>query len=332
MSAAPATQLRGMGATGIVAPMLWTNLIGRVRPSTALPGALLLALAVLAACSRAPGDGPAARTDGSAAAAGTPEQAVRPAEPLVVMAASAEPAPVAPGSTLTLLWTFRPAPGWHLYGNVRNDSGFAPRQRLELPTGWEAGPLQWPAPTRHVSAGDILDHVYEGELVLLQDIRVPSDTAPGRLALRAHWEWLACRDVCVPGRDSLSVAVTVAPEGTSAGSPTDRLAAARSRLPQPLPAGLVRVDMDGEEARITRTDGGAGNLVFVPALDSGELANVLRDGVGTALSLRLLPADGRVGPLRGLLLVEGADPGAYALDVPAVPWTGSPNVTTPTGG
>jgi DsbC/DsbD-like thiol-disulfide interchange protein len=312
--------------------MLMTHLIRCARPALALPGALLLAMATLAACSRAPGDGPAARADGSAAAAGTPEQAGQPAAPPVVLSAAAEPATSAPGATFTLLWTFRPAPGWHLYGNVRNDSGFAPRQRLELPTGWEAGPLQWPAPARHVSAGDILDHVYEGELVLLQDIRVPSGVAPGRRELRAHWEWLACRDVCVPGRDSLSVAITVAPGGTSAAAPTDRLAAARSRLPQPMPADLVQVVMDGQTARITRTDGGAGNLAFVPALDCGELADLLREGVGTALSLRLLPADGRVGPLRGLLLVEGAGPGAYTLDVPSVPWTGNPTVSKPAGG
>lgn len=289
-------------------------------------------MATIAACSRTPGEGPAARADGSVGEAGAAEQAGQPAAPLVVMSATAEPAAVAPGSTLTLLWTFRPAPGWHLYGNVRNDSGFAPRQRLKLPAGWEAGPLQWPAPARHVAAGDILDHVYEGEFVLLQDVRVASDAAPGALPLRAHWEWLACREACVPGQDSLSVTVNVVPGARSTGAPTGRLAAARARLPQPLPAGLVQVAMDGQTARITRTDGGAGNLVFVPAVDCGELADVLREGVGTTLSLRLVPEDGHVGPLRGLLIVDGTETGAYALDVPAVPWTGSQIVTTPTGG
>lgn len=90
--------------------------------------------------------------------------------------------------------------------------------------------------------------------------------------------------------------------------------------------------MDGQTARITRTDGGAGNLVFVPAVDCGGFADVLREGVGTTLSLRLVPEDGHVGPLRGLLIVDGTETGAYALDVPAVPWTGSQIVTTPTGG
>ncbi len=296
---------------------------GRFQP--ALP--LLALLLALAACSRAPDDGAAAR---SKAAAGDQVRTEPPAAPLVTVSVAAEPATAAPGGAITLMWTFRPAPGWHLYGNVRNDSGFAPRQRLQLPAGWTAGPLQWPAPARHVSAGDILDHVYEGELVLLQDVAIPAATTAGRVTLGAHWEWLACRDMCVPGRDSLTVAVEVAPGATPAAAPSARLAEARARLPRPLPAGLARVELDGATARIERADGRAGNLVFVPALDCGELADLLREGAGAALALRLLPADGRVGPLRGLLLVEGA--GAYVLDVPAVPWTGSTTDPTPNGG
>ena len=290
---------------------------------------LAMALAMAGGCSRSPGDDAAARSGGSGPAPG--EGGAPPAAPLVVLAATAEPGTVAPGATLTILWTFRTAAGWHLYGNVRNDSGFAPRQRLSLPPGWTAGPLLWPAPARHVSAGDILDHVHEGELVLLQDVQVPADALPGRAMVAAGWEWLACRDSCVPGRDSLAVAVTVAATGPAA-EPSERLAALRARLPQPLPAGLVTVDLAGDTARIARADGGAGGLAFVPALDCGELADVLREGVGAALSLRLVPADGRVGPLRGLLVVEGAGAGAYVLDVPAVPWTAGDTAHTPTGG
>lgn len=298
--------------------------------STSVPGlALVIVLSLTGGCSRSPGDGSAARPGGSGPAPGADK--AQPAAPLVVMAASAEPTTAVPGGSLTLLWTFRTADGWHLYGNVRNDSGFAPRQRLELPPGWAAGPLLWPAPARHVSAGDILDHVHVGELVLLQDVQVPPDARPGRFELAASWEWLACRDSCVPGRDTLAVAVTVA-DAAPPAAPAGRLEGLRARLPRPLPVGLVTVDLAGDTARIARADGGAGRLVFVPALDCGELADLLHDGAGATLSLRLLPADGRVGPLRGLLVVEGAGAGAYILDVPAVPWTASDTTDTPTGG
>lgn len=288
------------------------------RTRRSLPALLLAAVAMAAAaCARAPETKPAA-----SAANGEGPAPATPSTPLVTLAGAAEPATVAPGATLTLAWTFRPAAGWHLYGNVRNDSGFAPRQRLRLPEGWEAGPLQWPAPARHLSAGDILDHVYEGELVLLQDVRVPAGAGAGARELRAHWEWLACRDSCVPGRDSLAVAVTVADDAPGSTGPPAALAAARARLPQPLPAGLVRIAWDGDILRLTPEGAAAGRqLAFVPALDCGELADALHDAAGPALALRLLPDEGRIGPVRGLLLVgaDGAAPRAYEIDVPAVP-------------
>lgn len=282
----------------------------------ALPGA---------GCRRAPAPAP------------EPEPATSLPTPLVSMSASVEPASAPPGGTVTVLWRLRPAAQWHLYWNGRNDSGFAPRQKLELPAGWAAGPLQWPTPTRHVEPGEILDHIYEGELVLLQDVQLPADAPAGRtLELRAGWEWLACRDRCVPGRDSLAVAIEVVAGPQAAPSP--RLAEARARLPLPLPAGLLRITWEGAALRVERasaaTTGDPGRLTFMPAEDCGELADLQRDGAGPALALRLLPQEGRVGPVRGLVVVEdaGGPARAYVIDEPAVSWT-APNVpATPTGG
>lgn len=246
--------------------------------------------------------------------------------PLVTIAASVEPAVTLPGGRVTVLWRLRPAEGWHLYWPGRNDSGFAPRQKLELPAGWRAGPLQWPAPARHLSAGDILDHVYEGELVLLQELAAPAGaSAGGAVRLRAQWEWLACRDSCVPGRDSLAVDLAVAP-GAAAAAVSPALAAAQARLPRPLPAGIVNVAWDGPVLRVDPLpEAAATGLVFMPDADCGELVDLLREGEGPRLALRLLPADGRLGPVKGLLLVRDAAGGARAfqLEVPAVPWTGT---------
>jgi hypothetical protein len=214
-------------------------------------------------------------------------------------------------------WRLAATPGWHFYWDGRNDSGFAPRQKLVLPEGWTAGPLQWPTPERLVSPGDILDHVYHDEVVMLQEITAPRDAAGGPRELRADWQWLTCKDSCVPGRDSLAVAVTVDPTGAAAPSPA--LAAARARLPQPLPAGLVTTTWDGGVLRIARQAGTpGGRLTFMPAVDCAELADLLNDGQGEALALHLsTPAAGNE-PVRGLLLVEdpGAAPRAYRLDVP----------------
>ena len=298
-------------------------------PRRAIAAALVVAsLALLGAgCRREPAPVPEP--------ASAPETTLP--TPLVSMSATVEPASAPPGGAVTVLWRLRPAPEWHLYWPGRNDSGFAPRQKLELPAGWKAGPLRWPTPTRHVEPGDILDHIYEGELVLLQDVQLPADAPAGRsVELRAGWEWLACRDRCVPGRDSLAVAIRVVAEPQAAPSP--RLAEARARMPLPLPPGVVRTSWEGATLTVQRTSaattGDPGRLTFMPADDCGDLADLLHDGVGSALALRMLPQEGRVGPVRGLIVVEDATGPArsYVIDEPAVPWTDPTVPATPTGG
>jgi DsbC/DsbD-like thiol-disulfide interchange protein len=301
-----------VGATGIVAPMLSPS-VKRRATGLALAAALATLALAGAACRRAPA--PAVGHE-------SPAAATRPAH----LSVTAEPAPATPGGVVTLLWRFEPAAGWHLYWDGRNDSGFAPRQALRLPPGWSAGPLRWPVPTRHLSAGDILDHIYTDAFTLLQDVTVPPGAAPGTpVTLGARWDWLACREACVPGRDSLTVAVTVgaAPAAdTPAAAPSAALSAARDRLPQPLPDGFLRCNWEGATCLLQRVhDLPGGTLTFLPATDCGELADLLHDGVGARLALRLLPQEGRCGPLRGILVAAEptAAPRAFLLDVPAVP-------------
>ncbi len=302
-------------------------------------GAVLLAALAAAApaCRRAPSA--AAETDAPppAATPGTPVPAARPAR----VSVAAEPAAVAAGGSATLLWRFEPAAGWHLYWDGRNDSGFAPRLALRLPPGWSAGPLRWPAPERHLSAGDILDHVYTGPFTLLQDVTAPAGAVAGdRVTLGARWDWLACRDACVPGRDSLTVALTVAATGTAgAARPSAALAAARDRLPSPLPDGFLRHEWRGAACVLRRVrDVPGGTLTFLPAGDCGELADLLHDGAGAELALRCLPRDGRCGPVRGVLVAAapGEPARAFQLDVPAVPAPAdaapAPSTVNPTGG
>jgi thiol:disulfide interchange protein DsbD len=299
----------------------------------ALGLAMIGAVLAAAGCRGAPAPEPPAEAASGSATTG----------PLVTVSAGVEPATTAPGGTLTVLWRFRPAPDWHLYWSGRNDSGFAPRVKLGLPPGWSAGPLQWPVPTRHVSAGDILDHVYNGELVLLQEFTAPTDAAPGsRVDLLADWQWLACRDSCVPGRDSLTVSVDVVSvdvvPAASVPAPSPALAAARARLPRPVPPDVVRTAWDGATLRIHREGPGAGTpagrMTFMPAADCGDLADLLHDGVGESLALRLVPGNGQAGPVHGLLILEDAagTARAFTIDVPAAPVAASPVKDTPAGG
>lgn len=279
-------------------------------PHLFVPLLLVPLLLVLLACGcvREAGPGPRAR-DGAVA----------------VELLTAEKAAV-PGRILTLGWRFRIDEGWHLYWHGVSDTGVPPSVALTLPAGWAAGPLRWPAPSRHVSPGDILDHVYVGEVVLLQTVRVAAD-APlgGRAEIRARLDWLACSENCAPGSAELVLSLPV--ERHAGPTPdADAITKVYQGLPQPLPEGLATIALSGAELSVAVP--GAGRLEFYP-LDSGgpllvaplvaPLADAAADG--GALRLRLRERDGHVGPVRGILYVRSGDGAArtYEMNVAAAP-------------
>ncbi|MDO9171673.1 MAG: protein-disulfide reductase DsbD family protein [bacterium] len=268
----------------------------------------LLLVLLACGCAREAGPGPRAR-DGAVA----------------VELLTAEKAAV-PGRILTLGWRFRIDEGWHLYWHGVSDTGVPPSVALTLPAGWEAGPLRWPAPSRHVSPGDILDHVYVGEVVLLQTVRVAAD-APlgGRAEIRARLDWLACSENCAPGSAELVLSL---PVERHAGPTPDADAITRvfQGLPQPLPEGLATVALSGAELSVAVP--GAGRLEFYPLDSCGPLVAPLADAAvdGGALRLRLRERDGHVGPVRGILYVRSGDGAArsYEMNIAAAPVAVSP--------
>lgn len=255
------------------------------------PNPLLLAalLSALAGC----GDR-ADRADQPAAAAPPP-----PPPPAVTVGARlAAPDP----GIVTVAWIFDLADEWHLYSPGLNDSGYPPSVALTLPDNWSAGPLRWPVPERSLLPGDILDHVYQHRLVLLQDLAPPNDVRPAEAAtLTARLRWLACREACVPGQADLTVTIP------GRETPLPVAVPDLPPFPQPLPPGLVAVSRSGATVSI-RVEG-ARALRFFPDLDSGPYTNLVADGeaVGDRLDLRLREVDGRLGPVRGLLQMEQGD-------------------------
>lgn len=216
------------------------------------------------------------------------------------------PEAVTGGETFLLGWRFDLSAGWHLYWNGRNDSGFAPTVKHDLPTGWQAGPLLWPVPERHLAAGDILDHVYHGQLLLLQEVTVPAGAPLGPVNTTARVDWLACRDECVPGHADRSWQVRVA-ENSVPGAGAALLAGAREGLPRPAPQAAVTFAWTADS--VTVTVPGAAGLEFFPDADCGRLTDLIADGQGRTdrLVLRLRPEDGRIGPLKGILRRELPD-------------------------
>ncbi|MGQ0659525.1 protein-disulfide reductase DsbD family protein [Sphingosinicella sp.] len=163
-----------------------------------------------------------------------------------------ETANVLPGTTLTVAFVMRPGTSWHGYWRNPGDAGAEPRVRWRLPEGWQAGPLQYPAPDRLIVMG-LMNYVFERDYALLATIRVPADAEPGVASpIDARLEYLVCtNEVCVPEEADVSVEVaTRAP-----GRPNPAFAAYRQALPRPLQG----------EGRFEATNGRIRLAIPVPA-------------------------------------------------------------------
>ncbi len=123
---------------------------------------------------------------------------------LVPSAAGAQP-----GKPATVGLRLQMAPHWHTYWKNPGDSGLPTRIKWTLPEGWKAGEIRWPHP-QHLPVGPLMNYGYEDEVVLL----VRSHAARGRRARQrpdqAKADWLVCKEVCIPEKGELDLALPVA--------------------------------------------------------------------------------------------------------------------------
>ena len=226
------------------------------------------------------------------------------ARPVVVSLCRSEKPPERP--VFILEWRFRIAEGWHLYWDGLNDSGMPPRVRFDLPEGWSAGPLHWPAPERLLSPGGILDHVYHDRLILWQEIHWTGDY---RAEFGARVEWVACRDLCVYG-DTLILSDDAQP-------PCEM-----GLIDVMVPMRAERLDPVWDGGTLTLTWKDAERLEFMPATDCGRLVDAVARTVsdGDRLGLRFRERAGVYGPARGMLIrFRNRGRTAALIDIPAVP-------------
>ncbi len=89
--------------------------------------------------------------------------------------------------------------GWHTYWKNPGDSGLP--STFKFSQGGkplELKPLEWPVPTKHLEAGDILTIGYEGR----QHFFFENKSG----AIDAHITVLICQDICIPGEAKLTLA------------------------------------------------------------------------------------------------------------------------------
>lgn len=218
----------------------------------------------------------------------------------------------APGSSFTLALSCRVAKGWHTYWPGLNDTGAPASIEFSLPAGWTAGEPQWPAPTRHVSPGDLVDYALEGDFTVLVEVQVPRDAAVGAThEVSVAAGWLVCKNVCV--MESRTSTATIRVEKAMVASPdnAELIGAARKKLPEAtVPAGL-ELKVNGRE--FSATWQGASSMEFCPLDSAVSYENLLKDGASDSATLRV-----KLGEFPNSARVEGVVVGVFGADRKAV--------------
>ncbi len=98
---------------------------------------------------------------------------------------------------------------WHTYWQNPGDSGAATQVDWTLPSGFEAGPLQWPYPER-LPVGPLMNFGYEDEVMLLTQMTPPQSLDPSQpVTLQADVRWLVCLEECLPESATLKLKIPV---------------------------------------------------------------------------------------------------------------------------
>lgn len=217
-----------------------------------------------------------------------------------------EAAALAPGRTNWVALTFDIGEGWHLYWHNAGDSGMPISFRFTVPEGVRVGEAQWPTPERHVSAGIILDYIYEKSVTILIPVEVDSSVS-GPVALSAAVEWLVCREACVPGGTTVSATFDTG-TGAARGAEASRIDEARQRIPAVLdPADRGKIDARFNGATLVIRAPRAESMAFYPyASDTAIPVDAIAQGEaqGDRLSIEFAEAVTDERELRGVVEVR----------------------------
>src|ERR1044072_2605629 len=135
-----------------------------------------------------------------------------------------------PGASFWVGVQFKMTPGWHIYWRNPGDSGMEVRVKWNLPKGWKAQPLRWPAPEAIVD-GDIVNYGYNGETILLASLSAPAGAKA--TTIKADLNWLTCDDeMCLPAKQSITLKIGSSKQPIVNAANLTKFASAMGKTPQ----------------------------------------------------------------------------------------------------
>jgi thiol:disulfide interchange protein DsbD len=229
-----------------------------------------------------------------------------------------------PGETAWLGLDLKIDKGWHIYWPGSNDTGTPPDLQVTAPEGFRVGQTQWPAPHRSLANGGILDHTYEGRVLLLIPVEVPNDAKPGSsAAFSIKVNWVVCNDVCIPEEATTGLTLPIAALGSKPKASPDapRFESTRLRIPKPLKKDSGTTARVDQRTFIVESPG-ATKLSFFPLDGSAAMPHLAKEGEskGGKLAIQLDPdSDAHV---KGVIEVDSdasKQPAFYSVDLEVPP-------------
>jgi thiol:disulfide interchange protein DsbD len=199
-----------------------------------------------------------------------------------------------PSKPIVVGLQLRMAPHWHTYWKNPGDSGLPTHIQWVLPEGWKSGAIQWPYP-KPLPIGPLTNYGYEDEVVLLSELTPPA-SATGTAKIKAQAEWLVCKDICIPEKGELDIAIPVAAvQGALDPRTQFAIANARSMLPVEANAWKFESAIVGKSliVRMMPPQGQSApaKAMFFPErenlIEPAAPQRVVRDGSGIRIEMKL---------------------------------------------
>jgi DsbC/DsbD-like thiol-disulfide interchange protein len=105
--------------------------------------------------------------------------------------------------------------GWHVYWKNPGDSGMPVRLKWQDSGHLQFGDIEWPYPATF-REGHLVTYGYKEEAVLFVPFFIDEDAAPGTYSSEVRLEFLVCKEICLPGFETLTheIEVSYYPENT----------------------------------------------------------------------------------------------------------------------
>jgi thiol:disulfide interchange protein len=216
------------------------------------------------------------------------------------------------GRPFTVALRMQMEPEWHTYWKNPGDSGLPTRIQWRLPEGFEAGEIQWPTPEL-MFVEPLMSYGYEGEVLLLTDIRPPATLAGGDITVGAKVDWLECKEACLPGKADLEVSLPVRnSEPRAVADWKDTFASTRRQIPATAKGWSFDTHVSASTVALLAKGPGAGsakNVYLFPAtvqvIDHAAPQKLVATPGGFRLEMARAPNAPAPDGLAGVLVVDG---------------------------